>query len=72
MSKKLKRPRDTNQLGKLIVDIATGEADESSLDVNEAQQRGGRRGGKSRAKKLGPEQRSEIASIAASARWEKS
>ena len=66
-----KRPRDTNQLAKLIVDVATGEADGSASDVNEAQQRGGRTGGKSRAKKLSPEQRSEIARTAASARWKK-
>jgi hypothetical protein len=66
-----KRPRDPNQLAKMITDIATG-------DVKEGQQAGktpvaqGRKGGSARAKALTPEQRSEIASIAASARWKKS
>ena len=72
MTEKAKPPRDANLLAKLVVDVATGEADESSLEVNEAQQRGGRKGGKARAKKLNPEQRSEIASAAATARWRKS
>ena len=37
-----------------------------------AGRRGGKKGGKVRAKTLTPEQRSEIARIAASARWKKS
>jgi hypothetical protein len=28
-----KRPRDTNQLGKVIVDLATGDADEPAPDA---------------------------------------
>jgi len=56
--KPTKRPRDPNQLAKLMVDIATGEA--------------GTVGGPARAKALTPDQRSEIASIAAAARWKKS
>ncbi len=32
---------------------------------------GGKKGGKARAKKLSPERRSEIASLAAQARWQK-
>jgi hypothetical protein len=70
-----KRPRDPNQLGKLIVDIATGEADEPGSDAakNPAAvkfgRKGGLKGGKARASKLTPEQRSAIARKAAEARW---
>jgi hypothetical protein len=70
-----KRPRDPNQLGKLIVDLATGEATESDPNIGknpaavESGRRGGLRGGKSRAASLSPEKRSEIAKKAAEARW---
>jgi hypothetical protein len=64
-----KRPRDPNQLAKLIADIATGHAEEKSLD--EKKRKGGLRGGKARADALTPDQRSEIASIAANARWKR-
>ena len=58
-----KRPRDTNQLGKLIVDTATG-------DVNDDEPRSGRaRGGHARAESLTAERRTEIAAKAAEARW---
>lgn len=70
--KKPKRPRDPNQLAKLMVDIASGEegdAEETILQKRAA--KGGKKGGKARAKALTPEQRSEIASIAARARWKK-
>ena len=74
MSDKMpKRPRDPNQLAKLMVDIAIGEeedAEETILQKRAA--KGGKKGGKARAKALTPEQRSEIASIAARARWKKS
>ena len=68
---RLKRPRDTNQLAKLIVDVATGER-ETSLEiepVNEFARAGGLKGGRARAKSLSPERRSEIARAAAHARW---
>ena len=70
MSKIPKRPRDPNQLAKLVVDIATGkeeEAEETMLQKRAA--KGGKKGGKARAKALTQKQRSEIASIAARARW---
>jgi len=63
-----KRPRDPNQLAKLIVDIATGEVDDP---VSEAKRHpakgsaGGLKGGQRRAERLAPEQRSEIAKKAA-------
>ena len=63
-----KRPRDPAQLAKLIVDIATGEVEDSgSAPVNEAQQRGGLAGGKARAVSMSPKRRSEIAKKAANA-----
>jgi hypothetical protein len=68
-----KRPRDTNQLAKAIVDIATGETPavaETSKVVRA--KKGGAAGGPARAKALTPAQRSEIAHLAAQARWKKS
>lgn len=76
MSKHLKRPRDPNQLAKLIVDLATGDAEESDLDANKDPaaislgRRGGLKGGTARAKKLSAEERSAIARKAAAKRWE--
>ena len=56
MPKRPKRPRDPNQLAKLIVDLATGEATEAPLQsvtpASEARRKGGLKGGKARAKKL--------------------
>ena len=70
-----KRPRDPNQLAKLIVDIATGDAgDEVSPKKRAASVRGrsgGLKGGKARAKTLAPAERSDIARTAATARWKK-
>ena len=48
---KPKRPRDPNVLAKLIVDIATGEAENiKPVAPREAQRRGGLKGGKARAR----------------------
>lgn len=75
--KKPKRPRDTNQLAKSIVDIATGDADDKPVDdgKNPAAvalgRLGGQKGGKARAKNLTAEQRSDIAKKAAKSRWKK-
>lgn len=71
MARTPKRPRDPNQLGKLIVDISVGEVEEGHDPVVEEAQRLGSRGGHARAAKLTPEQRSEAARLAASARWKK-
>ena len=70
-AKKPKRPRDTNQLAKLIADIATGEAMEVDPDAGKdpAAVALGRKGGKSRAASMSPERRAEIAKNAADARW---
>lgn len=73
-----KRPRDPNQLGKLIVDLATGDADETPpKDTRdpaavELGRKGGLKGGNARAAKMTPEERSESARKAAQARWKSS
>jgi len=64
-----KRPRDPNQLAKLMVDIATGEADDAGEEKDKAAQSMGRKGGKARAEKMSPERRREIAKKAAAKRW---
>jgi hypothetical protein len=72
MAKHPKRPRDPNQLAKLMVDIATGEDVSKAESPTVARARvAGQKGGPARAKALTPKQRSEIASVAASARWRK-
>jgi len=73
-TKRLKRPRDPIQLGKLIVDIATGQVEARTEDKRnphavELGRLGGEKGGNLRAKKLSSVQRSEIARRAARARW---
>ena len=72
-AKKPKRPRDTNQLAKLIADIATGEATDPDPDEGKdpAAVALGRKGGKSRAASMTPERRAEIAKKAAAKRWSK-
>ena len=65
-----KRPRDTNQLAKMIVDLTTGEETEPEMSPKaRAGQLGGLKGGKARADKLSPEERSAIAKKAAEKRW---
>jgi len=68
---KPKRPRDPNQLAKLIVDIATDNEAESAPVLTESQRKAGIKGGQRRASKLTERRRSEIASAAAKARWSK-
>ncbi len=75
MPDRSRRPRDPNQLGKLIVDIATGEIDDTPEDDGknaaavELGRKGGLKGGKARAESMTPEQRSDAAKRAAEARW---
>jgi hypothetical protein len=76
-SSKPKRPRDANQLAKLITDIATGQVEDEDDDPDSGKdpaavslgRRGGLKGGKARAEKLTPEQRREIAKKGAAKRW---
>jgi hypothetical protein len=72
MAKHPKRPRDPNQLGKLIVDLSVGEAEEivsAAPPKNEAAAEMGRKGGPARAKALTAQRRTEIARKAAETRW---
>lgn len=73
MAKTPKRPRDPNQLAKLIADIATGESPTETLpsesEMAERGRAGGVKGGKARSDALTPERRSEIARKAAEKRW---
>ncbi len=71
MQKKPKRPRDPNQLGKLIVALSVGDATELGLDASKdaAAVALGAKGGKARAAKLSKQQRVEIAKRAARQRW---
>jgi hypothetical protein len=65
-----KRPSDVNARAVMIARIATGEIEDNPGKApNRA--KGGRKGAKARAKSLTPQQRSEIAQAAASARWKK-
>ena len=70
-----KRPRDPNQLAKQIVDIAVGDVEDTVSGQKKIAGRrgraGGLKGGKARAGHLSPEERSEIAKLAARARWKK-
>jgi hypothetical protein len=78
-TKRLKRPRDPIQLGKMIVDIATGQLEDRDSEEPGKQaaavargKLGGAKGGRARAVKLTPEQRAEIARVAAQTRWKRS
>jgi hypothetical protein len=69
-----KRPRDINALAKSIVDEATTgglepEADGKNPAAVELGRLGGLRGGRARADRMTPEERSEAARRAAHARW---
>jgi hypothetical protein len=69
-----KRPRDPNQLAKLIVDIATGEVEDTASESKRKpsnRRKGGLKGGKARAGNLTPQEREDIARLAARARWKK-
>ena len=59
------RPRDVNQLGKLVTDIAVGTVDDHEPKSGRV------RGGHARAASMTPEKRKEIATKAAGARWGK-
>jgi hypothetical protein len=70
-----KRPRDVNELARQLVDEGTGA--EPKYDPYQGKdpaavalgRKGGLKGGKARAAKLTPEERSEAAKKAARARW---
>jgi hypothetical protein len=78
-AKRLPRPRDPVQLGKLIGDILTGQVEDRAAnhpaDPNKNQaavelgRKGGLKGGRARADSMTPEQRKKIAQDAAKKRW---
>lgn len=73
-----KRPKDANQLAKMIVDMSTGEIPKEGPPLEPEKNAaavalgklGASKGGKARAAKLSPKKRKEIAKKAAEARWE--
>lgn len=70
--KRTPRPRDPIQLGKLMVDIATGQVPDTVEDGKDAAAASlGQRGGAARARNLTAEQRAEIAKKGATTRWKK-
>lgn len=76
MVKHPKRPRDTNQLAKHMVDILTGQVEDreptpEERGVDPAASAMGKRGGPARAASMTPERRAEIAKKAAEKRWNK-
>jgi hypothetical protein len=78
-AKRLPRPRDPVQLGKLIGDILTGQVEDVApsppADLTKDQaavalgRKGGLKGGRARADSLTSEQRKKIAQDAAKQRW---
>ena len=71
--KRTPRPCDPVQLGKLMVDIATGAVPDGVDDGKAAgAAQSGRLGGAARARSLGAKERAEIARAGAQARWKAS
>ena len=74
---KPKRPKDTNQKAKFILDLITGEKEEPKTNEGKNPaavalgKLGGLKGGVARAESLTPERRKEIAKKAAEKRWNK-
>ena len=70
-------PTDLNQRAKAIVDLASGETEPEDPDEGKDPaavalgRKGGLKGGKARAEKLSPEERSESARRAVETRWAK-
>ncbi len=74
---KPKRPRDTNQLAKRIVDLTIGNEPEKVVESGKNPaavalgRLGGLKGGNARANSLSKKRKQEIAKKAAKARWSK-
>lgn len=70
--KRTPRPRDPVQLGKLMVDIMTGEVPDAVDDGKDAGAAAmGRKGAAARAAGMTAERRAEVARAGAEARWKK-
>jgi hypothetical protein len=73
MAKQSKKPADLNRLAAAIVGDATDEAPQEPESRQAAAGRlGGAKGGKERASRMTPEERSAAARRAANARWQTS
>jgi hypothetical protein len=76
MPKRSRKPADFNQMGFAIIQEATDPEYDPYQGKNPAAvelgRLGGKKGGKARAAKLTPEERSEAARKAAAARWNRS
>lgn len=69
-TKRIPRPRDPVQLGKLMIDIMSGQVPDAVDDGKDAGAAAmGRKGGAARAASMTKEQRSKIARNAAVKRW---
>lgn len=75
-AKRSKLPRDINQRAHELVRLSTQEATQVSVSDAEIKRvmaelgsRGGKKGGKRRAERMLPEERSDAAARAANARW---
>jgi hypothetical protein len=77
MEKRKEKEHDFSVTAFRVVQKATGQIEPEppkkakKFDAKALGHKGGLKGGKSRAEKLMPEERKEIARIAASARWRK-
>lgn len=72
-----KRPRDLNQLAKLVVDIASGEVEDTVSAQKRAPESvkgraGGLKGGRARTAAIPADRAVDIARLGAEARWKKS
>jgi hypothetical protein len=71
MAKQSKKPADLNRLAAAIVGEATDDAPpQPESSQARAGREGGRKGGKVRAERMTPEERSNAARQAAKARWD--
>jgi len=70
-----KRPRDPNQAAKQLIDIISGDVEDTLSAAKKAgpgkRRAGGLKGGKARAQSLSPAERVDIARTAAQARWKR-
>ena len=70
-----KRPRDPNQAAKQLIDIISGDVEDTLSAAKKADgvkgRAGGVKGGRARASSLTALQKRDIARIAANARWKK-
>jgi hypothetical protein len=70
-----RRPRDPNQAAKQLIDIISGEVEDTlsaaKRDPARTGRAGGLKGGEARARTLTAVQKGDIARAAANARWKK-